>query len=516
MEVLKSLDRRFYLLQGKVVPTKRFQLILVVLAAASTLVLCLRKVSAGLRVDWDVDTFIYMSQRLLDGSKLYIDFYDPKWPHVLWVYMPGAISRSLHVHIISSWLAVVFTGILITVWGRRWQERESRGPICAGCLYVLLVVFLPGGDVGHLEIYANLSLGIGAALATISANRKDLLNRLQIYVSGIFIGYGLGLRPNLLIPAICVAVFMLLLKPRGRHFITQNWLLSVGIMSGLLLPFAEYIRSMKHVEIAWSGAFGILAAWNREMYPKSGFISFLSDVGTFLSPRVMGQSYTLLIIFAVVVIVYGIRRRKEDRALFASIGIAWFLGLYISYWMSHIHHHYILMDTFALCMLLAAVETSLGKRIRVGLTGIVVTMAIVTMVYPLKPPGHIDAKILEASDSVLAYLKSREGAQFSAPEDVRYHWVLGQRISTRGIHPVWSIEVLESDIVNGSHAKVLGLDGTTEEVCESWVQGRNIFVGSSKLVSKCHFRQRKDWIDVTSSILDDDNSVDVRIYERLN
>ena len=64
----------------------------------ASLCLILRQWQRGLRLDWDIDAFLMMAWRFSQGEWLYLDFYDPKWPHVPWAYLPGALSGSLLAH----------------------------------------------------------------------------------------------------------------------------------------------------------------------------------------------------------------------------------------------------------------------------------------------------------------------------------------------------------------------------------------------------------------------------------
>jgi hypothetical protein len=147
-------------------------------SSAASLAFIFRYYIRGLRVGWDVDTFIAINQSFLKGRSIYFDFFDPKWPHIQYLYWPAALSKSLLVHMLAGWLAIVTTGIAITVIGGVVSPRKDRGkywPAIGGCLYIVFAPLMPGGNIGHLEVYANLftAAGLAALALGISIQKID-------------------------------------------------------------------------------------------------------------------------------------------------------------------------------------------------------------------------------------------------------------------------------------------------------------------------------------------------------
>ena len=474
----------------------------------------------GIRIDWDIDTFIAISQSFLKGKQIYISFFDPKWPHVQWLFFPGAISQSLNIHLLASWFTLAGTGLALTLIATNRSKSEPITPQSnqtrtAGAIYVLLAPLLPGGSIGHLEVYSNFFMATGACLIALGVESYETKrNQIFTFIGSSLIGISAGIRPNLLIPIALITFCLFAARRRFSARTVRCGTIAAGLATGIFLPFAPYLASTETLNIAWSGAIGILREWNTAMYPISTLESFTSEVIQLLSPRTFGISFVFLITLLYVLILNGISsQRKNNKILYLLLG-AWVTGLYFSYWKSHIHHHYILMDLCGACIFLAFVERALKPASqKLALWATLFILAGVSF-YPMRPASASDRQFLETQDKLLEYLASNPSITFAAPELINLHWRRNQPVSTQGIHPVWSINMIDSRINQSEPAKKLELHTTIEGQCDRWLsRGVSLFIASPNLSQRCLTSLEANWKEISKVILSGQDQ-SVKIFRR--
>ena len=499
----------------------RKSLLLLTGAALASLLFIARSSIRGLRVDWDVDTFIAISQSFLRGNQIYINFFDPKWPHVQWLFLPGAISQSLSIHLLASWFTLAGTGLAITliacIRNRKRSTTQIRQTRMAGALYVLLAPLLPGGSIGHLEVYSNFFMATGSCLIALGLKSDKIKrNQLATFIGSTLLGTSAGIRPNLLIPLALVTLCLFLVRKSVSTGKVCFGALAAGLATGILLPFAPYLVSVNTLNMAWVGAIGILREWNTAMYPVSTLESFTSEVIQLLSPRTFGISFMFLFGLLFRLILRGVSGQSRNRKILFLLLGAWLTGLYFSYWKSHIHHHYILMDLCGACIFLAFVERALkpGSQ-KLALWATLVMLTAVSL-YPIRPASAGDRKVLETQDRLLEYLASNPSTTFAAPEFINLHWRRNQPVSTQGIHPVWSINMIDSSINQSEPARQLGLYTTIEGQCDRWLsRDVDLFIGSPHLSQRCLKALEAGWEEVSNvSLPNQDQSV--QVFEKRN
>ena len=476
-------------------------------SSAASLSFIIRSYARGIRVDWDIDSFIAINQSFLKGQSLYIDFFDPKWPHVQYIYWPTALSKSLLVHMLAGWLAIVATGTAIALLGRIVSSGQDRGrywSTIGGSLYIVFGPLLPGGNIGHLELYANLFIAAGLVALTLGIGIQKSCSKDLLEIAGAMsIGFGAGIRPNLLIPVVICLALLLFLKDRLRVDVKQAVLICVSLGAGILGPFFPYLMSVNGIRLAWAGSVGIISEWNSAMYPQETLFEFLESARIMLSPRVLGLPFIVCLAGTITLSVYGIARRAGSRIEVTLISIGWISGLYLSYWKSHIHHHYILMDLFFVCVLLAGCEGRLPPRLRrVCVLGLI-AVTIVVGFYPLKAISIEDQDFLKEERLLETYLKSMPSRRFSAPELVSLHWKSGEDVQTQGIHPVWSIDILSNRLRSSNIARILDLDSDIEIQCKKWISKEvDIAIMTPPLAESCNLDSNQDWEEMRLPSLD--------------
>jgi hypothetical protein len=480
-------------------------------AAAASLSLILRQWQRGLRLDWDIDAFLMMAWRHSQGEWLFIDYYDPKWPHVPWAYLPGALSGSLLVHLLVSWLAVLATALAITGCGRALQRQQPVGlstSLAAGVLYALLAPLLPGGAIGHLEIYANALLAGGLWGLFVSWHRA---RGCGLLVGGLAIGIGVGLRPNLLLPVMVSAVTALLvIGGLGRERMRLGTCLA-GFSLGMVGPFLPYLLRAGGARAAWLGGVAVLRDWNRAMYPELSWWGFGQDLMGLYNPRVFGVPGLVLAAAGLVVLLLGGLRQGPGGRKVILLWSVWQAALWLSYALSHIHHHYLLMDLVGLCIALAALPAARLRGLPlVGLTGLL----LAELLYPLKPLSALDQRRVRDEALLVHWLRHHAPVDFQSPEWIGPHWRLHGPQATRAVHPVWSIQILDSPLNQTASVEALGLRSSWPERCSEWLVAKpTVFVVSPGTAARCQLALDQDFRDITA-VVGLSSGSDFRVFRR--
>jgi hypothetical protein len=467
-------------------------------AGAACLSLILRQWQRGLRLDWDIDAFLMMAWRHSQGEWLFIDYYDPKWPHVPWAYLPGALSGSLLVHLLVSWLAILATALAITGFGRAVQRHPPAGlstPLAAGVLYGLLAPLLPGGAIGHLEIYANALLAGGLWLVVASWQRASRWGPL---LGGLAIGLGVGLRPNLLIPVLATSGAVLALVPGVWRHRRRLGAALAGVAIGVLGPFLPYLLPAGGWRAAWLGGVAVLRDWNRAMYPELSGWGFGQDLISLYNPKVFGVPGLVLAgAGAGLLLLGGLRQGPAGRKVLVLWGV-WQAALWASYALSHIHHHYVLMDLAGLCAALAAHPAARLRGLPlVGLTGLLVAV----LLYPLKPLSAQDQRRVRDEARLVSWLSRHSPGGFQSPEWIGPHWRLHNPQATKAVHPVWSLQILDSPLNQAASVAALGLQSSWPERCAEWLAAKPaVLVVSPGTAARCQLAQRQDLRNITNQV----------------
>lgn len=435
-------------------------------AGLASLVLILRQWQRGLRLDWDIDAFLMMAWRFIQGEWLYIDFYDPKWPHVPLAYLPGALSGSLLVHLLVSWLVLLATGLAITGFGRAAAPRRLSGvdtSVAAGVLYVLLTPLLPGGPIGHLAVYANACLAVG--MWGLAARWRDP-HPLAPLAGGLAIGLGVGLRPNLVIPVVAVGLAALSRSAASEPHRGRLASIAAGFTLGVAGPFLPYLFRDGGAQAAWLGGFVVLGDWNRAMYPPLSARGFFQELTVLYNPRVLGVPGLVLTAGgAALLLLSGLRQGHAGRRVLLLFGL-WQAALWLSYALSHIHHHYLLMDLAGFCLALAALPAA---RLRALSLALLIALLAAVLFHPLKPLSALDHQRLRDEALLVRWLGQHSPGRFQSPDWLGPHWRLHTPQATKAVHPVWSLQLLDSPLNQAASVRSLGLANTWPDRCAEWL-----------------------------------------------
>lgn len=480
-------------------------------AIVGCLAMAAKYIARGVLLDWDIDTFIEISNQFIRGRLIYLDYFDPKWPHIQPLFVVAAVTRSASIQILFSSLMIVVTGILISRLPCDLSDsgRPTQASIMCGAFYIVITPYLPGGIQGQLGVYASLLLVCSVTLYLRGSGRQGIYHALLIGLAGFLVGYAIGIRPNLIIPAtLMIPIVYYLFRPNASSYC----ILLGGLLLGIFIPFVTYMQSPERLQIAWSGSIGILQEWNRSFYEEITLAQFGQQLSVLWSPKLFSVPFFLFIPLIASCCLLQTRESHQQNLKILISMILWELGLIISYRISHIHHHYILLEWVGILAGISLMQSCKPRRM-ICLSFCVVVMVLT--VIPMKPLSDQDrGKLLAIKGFNELIAAVPRDKQISAPSLPRLHWQNNKPIKTRGIHPVWSLDIMHRDL-KGIHAQRLELDRTWEQQCDLWLQPDVVyFFADDYLARQCRIEGSKDWQLDEHSKDSNINIQGIKVYSR--
>ena len=460
------------------------------LAIASCIAMAVKYTNRGVLLDWDIDTFIEISSNFIGGRLLYLDYFDPKWPHVQPLFILPVLTRSVNSQIWFSSLMIIVSGILISrlpcnVAG---SSSPTHASVMCGASYIAITPYLPGGVQGQLGVYASLLLLCSVTLYLKGLKNKGKYCCILLGLAGFLTGYAIGIRPNLIVPATLVGSLVVYYN---RSDIFLHRILACGLVFGVFIPFLPYFQSPESLQIAFSGSIGILQEWNKSFYDELTTVQFVQQLSVLWSPRIFSVPFWLFIpLIASCCLVQINKNRQHNLKILISI-ILWELGLVISYRISHIHHHYILLEWAGILTGLSLMQSGRPSK-SICLLFCIIVMAVT--VTPMKPLSNQDRDMVSSIEGFNDLIRTlTKNQQISAPSLPRLHWQNKKPIRSKGIHPVWSIDIMHRNL-KGEHAQRLGLDTAWKQQCKLWLQPDVIYFFADDYLSRqCGIDGFSDW-----------------------
>ena len=480
-------------------------------AVVACLAMAAKYTTRGVMLDWDIDTFIEISNQFTRGRLIYLDYFDPKWPHIQPLFIVAALSRSVSAQIWFSSLMIIISGILISrlPCNIDGSDRPTHASIMCGAFYIVLTPYLPGGIQGQLGLHASLILICSTTLYLQSLERQGWHSKLLIGLAGFLIGYAIGIRPNLIIPTMLVGSFVLYCN---RAYVRLSCLLVIGIFLGIAVPFLPYFQSLEKLALAWSGSVGILQEWNKSFYEEITLAQFAQQLSVLWSPKLFSIPFWLFILLTTSCCMLKIKDSFRNN-LKIIVGVClWELGLIISYSISHIHHHYILLEWFGIITGLALMQSGRpSKPICLIFCIAVISLSVIPM-RPLSAQDHEMISVIKDFNNLVQAISKDQ--QISAPSLPGLHWQNNKPIRTKGIHPVWSLDVMHKDL-KSMDAKRLGLNSTWQQQCEIWLR-RDVmyFFADDYLSRQCGVDESKDWQLQEQRIDSNIYKQEIKVYAR--
>lgn len=446
--------------------------ILLVVTCVCAFVHMWRVYSRGFIEDPDISTFILMAQSFWSGDIFYKDFFDPKLPHVLPVYSLSLISGSILGHLVVTYLCICATGLLIVGLGRN---------IWGGILYIALAYISPGGLTGHLSIFANL-LVAGSIYSYVRFcsllpfSRDKFTTYVLLIFSALLAGWAVGLRPNYGFVLIPVLVWILTRRELPKQT-TAIWICCFGI--SFLAPIFIVLHQ---AELSFTQLLDVFRSWNGYFYASNSVSDFWDRLLLMYSHPVGPTGLYFLITVPTAIALWSLSKRFSILSIIFVFAIA---SLWLSYYVTHLYNHYILMDVLLACLLVSSVRIESATLI---LLALMATLWAILLLTPNSPHSAADASIIKTQNSILSWLKDTESEQVVSPQWLTPHWISRSRIPTQGIHPEWSIGLLDRyDFKKLESVKKLDLDATWTSQCNNWGANASFIIATPQLFERCEF-----------------------------
>jgi hypothetical protein len=502
--------------------------------------------------DIDIDTFFFLGWKLTQGSLLYTDHFDSKWPIVQYLFVPSALLGSIRSHrvlvvLLNAATALVLARSVGSLRRSGWIATGPRYPLpwVAAALYLLLSQKLVGGLSGHIHHYANSFLVFGlACLSREVARRADLqapprAARGWLVAAGFWLFMAAAVRPNLIAPLLLTTLACQLWRfasgrPRGPSIggmLMECMAMASGGLLGALLVFAPYAFVPDGPARAWAGAIEVLLAWSGQAMQDQGtmlhFLRQMSVVG------IAGIEIWILMILPLLGIAGCVRRANRHGSggrllLLPALATVYLVGLAISFEHTHYWGHYDLMSVLPYTLLIVSGIGLLDAQQRQarsqGWSGAVVLVLSLILAYNIVSPElwtpsptdrssrkqAASARLAGEWSLVRNHLAAQPPEQrgFISPQDFSLHWQLHQDASTVGIHPSWSLEPYG---LSASWAtRRLGLAITDTQACDQLVAAENHTIvwkatdrggrHSESFLKNCLASRTSQWTEITARV----------------
>ena len=431
----------------------------------------------GFIEDPDIGTFILMSQSFWSGDILYDQFFDPKLPHILPIYSLSLLSGSIGGHLLITLLCILMTGIIIVLSGKNtW----------GGVIYICLILLSPGGATGHLAVFANFLI----ACSYFSLQRYRHIDRDVsqtkkalgwLIASSVLAGWAIGLRPN----------YGFALIPLSMWFIWQRklhlqraiiWLACSSIT--ILVPIIVVVRK---ADISLLDLVEMLRLWNNYFYSDFGVSDSLGKIMQMYMHPIGPFTLGLLIVSMTFAVFFSTSREALSKVKAFAFALCF---LWLSYFISHTYNHYVLMDFMIISLLISSLEL---KTKAIALFTAVGILWALLLFSPHNPHSNSDALVIKNRLMILSWLDDTDSSQVVSPTWLTPQWVQRSPLPTKGIHPEWSIGILDRyDFKDLEVVKKFGLNLDWNSQCKNWEDRTSVFIGTQDLYEKCKFRNFKE------------------------
>lgn len=240
------------------------------------------------RINCDTSMYIEVGNRLLEGQKPYVDYYEINFPliHYLGV-IPAGAARLLPVHEITAALVMVW---LLTVWSV-WAGYRASGDYFQEASFARLLVPFATGLHSLYQVFNNdfaqrehLFMLLYVPVLLVRLNRWEnrvSLGQRSAFLYGLLAGIGLCIKPHFVLAAAAVEGYWLWQQRDWRKlFQSETWgILCVGMAyaaSFILLPdvTAGLIENLKLVNAGY-GAYEEISIAQMVIQSPALQISFL-------------------------------------------------------------------------------------------------------------------------------------------------------------------------------------------------------------------------------------------------
>jgi hypothetical protein len=341
---------------------------------------------AVLSSDWGYDTgaWMYVSQRLLAGARIYVDITDNKLPPLYWVgalYLKTGAPRAA-MFVAETALTLVSALALASIL--RKAGLGARLALLFGALFVCAAQ--PAWEYAHrLESYALAPLSIGLALLA-WASLDDSRQRIrEHFLAGALVALAVSFRAQHVIDALLVGLWVLTVSSRARFARFAAYAAGGIAWAAALLAIAwsgGYLQAMLQDAVLDSAGYAAGHAPARP--PKLGSVIWALRTNVDLMPVAWIAVGGGLVLAAA-----GWRRVSRAQQTLLALAVVLFGAQFLSTFIARhqiIHYHFPLGWTAALIAGLgvAAAHLRLGERaVRAAwLTAAATAVLIATTAFP--------------------------------------------------------------------------------------------------------------------------------------
>ena len=305
------------------------------IAAVFAAAIWLRQVMA---FNVDVSWWLIVSERVLDGQRLYVDILETNPPMALSVYLFGVVlARALDLRpevVVDGLILVLIAASLLTTWWilRASSLRDRAGWGALAVWAALLLCILPMYDFGQREHLAAIVILPALGVCILRGNRERVASA-AIVIAGLCAGVTMGFKPYFAAAVGCSIVAAALQARDWRVLVApENW-----IAAGLVVIYAVCIL------VFWPAYFTVIYPLVRDVYLLLQASLFAIFLTTATALSVGG---------ALIVLVLQRRQHKADVVSFVVLATAF--GFALAFFLQHKGWGYHAYPMVAFALLAAA------------------------------------------------------------------------------------------------------------------------------------------------------------------
>jgi hypothetical protein len=116
--------------------------------------------------------------------------------------------------------------------------------------------------------------------------------------------------------------------------------------------------------------------------------------------------------------------------------------------------------------------------------------------------------------TLVQWLGRHSPGRFQSPDWIGPHWRLHTSQATKAVHPVWSLQLLDSPLNQAASVRALGLASRWPDRCAEWLAAQpTVLVASPGTAARCQLDQRPDLRDISARVGLSPGS-DFRVFRR--
>ncbi len=208
----------------------------------------------------DVSFYLYGTNRILDGARLYVDVVEVNPPMVFVIDVPAVlVSRWLHVSDITAYRIFVFAILTLSLSLSQGSLRllcrgsGAPSPALVNWLLIFALFAVPGEAFGQRE-HVMLALAIPYLLSACTWAGAQRQGKFAVLI-GFLAGVGFALKPYFVLLWAAVELWLVLKRPPGRFLKPESLAVGATIAAYVLVVWLvtpDYFRLVRLLGPAYS------------------------------------------------------------------------------------------------------------------------------------------------------------------------------------------------------------------------------------------------------------------------